>query len=154
MDSRRDTRHVCFREMPMESQEEIMFVVRSFLASALLLSTVQSVAKELAYYDSLRLVGAMREDERMLRVVREQKLQSSKWSQQDLQCLDSLEYPVLTDIVDRQIGYSMTAAEVQDALNYFQSSGGRKFVKRELGVLGETQFATADRAELDKFKQR
>jgi hypothetical protein len=140
--------------MPMESQEEIMFVVRSFLASALLLSTVQSVAKELAYYDSLRLVGAMREDERMLRVVREQKLQSSKWSQQDLQCLDSLEYPVLTDIVARQIGYSMTAAEVQDALNYFQSSGGRKFVKRELGVLGETQFATADRAELDKFKQR
>ena len=129
-------------------------MVRSFLATALLLSAVQSVAKDLAYYDSLRLVSAMREDERMLRVVREEKIQRSRLSQQDLQCLESLEYPELTDIVARHIGYSMTAAEVQDALNYFQSFSGRKFVKRELGILGEAQFATADRAELDKFKQR
>lgn len=131
-----------------------MFVVRSFLAAALLLSAVQSVAKELAYYDSLRLVSAMREDERMLRVVREQKIQRNKLHQEDLQCLDSLEYPELTDIVARQIGNTMTPAEVQDALDYFQSAGGRKFVKRELGILGEAQFAAADGAELEKFRQR
>lgn len=132
-----------------------MFVVRSFLATALLLAAVQSVAKDdLAYYESLRLVSAMREDERLLRVVRDEKIQRSRLSPPDLQCLQGLEYSELTDIVARQVGNSMTAAEVQDALDYFQGAGGRKFVKRELGILGEAQFSTTDRAELDRFKQR
>lgn len=131
-----------------------MLSFRSFLATALLLTPVPSFAKEPAYYDSLRLVSAMREDEVMLRMARAERLQRSKLNQQDLQCLDSLEYPELTDIVARQIDYMMTAAEVQDALSYFQSPSGRKFVKRELDVLGETQFNTLDQAELERFKQR
>jgi hypothetical protein len=131
-----------------------MLSFRSFFALASLWAAVPSAAKEPAYYDSLRLVSAMREDERMLRLIREQKSQRTTLSPQDRECLDNLEYPELTDIVARQIGYNMTAAEVQDALGYFQSSGGRKFVKRELGMLGEGQFATTDQAELEKFKQR
>src|SRR5688500_13839473 len=117
-----------------------MVVVRSFLATALLLSAVQSVAKELAYYDSLRLVSAMRDDERMLRLARAEKLTQSKLSDQDIECLDRLEYPELTAVAAERIGENMTSAEVQDALGYFQSASGRKFVKRELGILGETQF--------------
>lgn len=113
-----------------------------------------SAAREPAYYDSLRLVSAMREDERMLRVAREEKLQRGRLSPQNRQCLDSLEYSEITDIVARQISYSMTSAEVLDALGYFQSPGGRKFVRRELGILGETQFTTLDQAELERFKQR
>lgn len=131
-----------------------MFVVRSFLATALLLSAVQSVAKELAYYDSLRLVSAMRDDERMLRLARAEKLSRSKLSDEDIECLDRLEYPELTAVAARRISDTMTPAEVQDALGYFQSASGRKFVKRELGMLGETQFTTTDQAELERFKQR
>jgi hypothetical protein len=134
--------------------EKIMLSFRSFFATALLLTTVPVSAKDLALYDSLRLVSAMREDEVMLRMARADKLQRTKLNQQDLQCLDSLEYPELTQIVARHIGYIMTAAEVQDALSYFQSSSGRKFVRRTLGILGETQFTTLDQAELERFKQR
>jgi hypothetical protein len=131
-----------------------MLVVRSFLATALLLSAVQSVAKELAYYDSLRLVGAMRDDERMLRLARTQRSTRSKLSDQDVECLDRLEYPEFTAVAARAISDNMTSAEVLDALGYFQSASGRKFVKRELGILGETQFTTTDQAELERFKQR
>jgi hypothetical protein len=134
--------------------KKIMLSFRSFFATALLLTTVPVSAKELGYYDSLRLVSAMREDEVILRMVRADRLQGSRLNQQDLQCLDSLEYPELTEIVAKQIGYMLTAAEVQDALNYFQSSSGRKFVRRALGILGETQFTTLDQAELERFKQR
>jgi hypothetical protein len=96
----------------------------------------------------------MREDERMLRLIREEKAERARLSQEDLHCLDSLEYPEVTDIVARQISYNMTAAEVQDALGYFQSASGRKYVRRELGILGEAQFASTDRVELERFKQR
>jgi hypothetical protein len=96
----------------------------------------------------------MREDEVMLRMARAEKLQRTKLSQQDLQCLDSVEYPELTEIVARQVAYNMTPAEVQDALNYFQTASGQKFVRRELDLLGETQFTTLDQAELERFKQR
>lgn len=131
-----------------------MLVVRSFLVTALLLSAVQSAAKELAYYDALRLVSAMREDEVALRLARADKLERGKLNQQDRECLDSLEYPELTEIVARQIGYNMTPAEVQDALGYFQTASGRKYVQRELGTLGEGQFTSTDRVELEKFKLR
>src|SRR5689334_8425909 len=131
-----------------------MLSFRSFLATALLLTTVPGSAKESAYYDSLRLVSAMREDEVMLRMARAEKLQRTKLSQQDLQCLDSVEYPELTEIVARQIGYNMTPAEVQDALGYLQTASGQKFVRRELDLLGETQFTTLDQSELERFKQR
>jgi hypothetical protein len=134
--------------------EKIMLSFRSFLATALLLSTVPVSAKELAYYDSLRLVSAMREDEVILRMARADKSQRAKLNPQDQQCLDSLEFPELTEIVARQIGYMLTAAEVQDAISYFQSSSGRKFVRRTLGILGETQFTMLDQAELERFKQR
>lgn len=132
----------------------IMLSFRSFFATALLLTTVPGSAKELAYYDSLRLVSAMREDEVILRMARVDKSQRTKLNPQDQQCLDSLEYPELTEIVARQIGYMLTVAEVQDALNYFQSSSGRKFVRRALGILGETQFTMLDQAELERFKAR
>ena len=131
-----------------------MLSFRSFLATALLLSTVPVSAKELAYYDSLRLVSAMREDEVILRMARADKSQRVKLNPQDQQCLDSLEFPELTEIVARQIGYMLTAAEVQDAISYFQSSSGRKFVRRTLGILGETQFTMLDQAEHERFKQR
>jgi hypothetical protein len=131
-----------------------MLSFRSFFATALLLTTVPAFAKELAYYDSLRLVSAMREDEVILRMARAEKLQRTKLNLQDQQCLDSLEYPEFTEIAAKQIGYMLSAAEVQDALSYFQSGSGRKFVRRSLGILGETQFTTLDQAELERFKQR
>ena len=131
-----------------------MLSLRSFLTTILLLAAVQSAAKEPAYYDSLRLVSAMREDERMLRSARAEKLQQTKLSEQDIECLDGLEYPAIADIAAWQIIDNMTIAEVRDALGYFQSSSGRKFVKRELGILGQEPFASADQAELEKFEQR
>src|SRR5687767_10918274 len=99
-----------------------MVVVRSFLATALLLSAVQSVAKELAYYDSLRLVSAMRDDERMLRLARTERSTRSKLSDLDVECLDRLEYPEFTAVAARAISDNMTSAEVLDALGYFQSA--------------------------------
>lgn len=131
-----------------------MLSFRWFLASTLLLTAVQVVAKELAYYDSLRLVSAMREDERELRLGRAEKLRQTKLSKEDRECLENLEYPELTDIAAKQISDIMTDAEVQDAIGYFQSAPGRKFVKRELEILGEGQFTTTDQAELERFKQR
>lgn len=127
---------------------------RSFLAVASLWVAIPSAAKEPAYYDSLRLVSAMREDERMLRIVREEKSQRAKLSQPQRQCLDGLEYFEITELIARQIGYNMTSAEVREAIGYFQSPGGRKQVRRELGMPGETQFTATDQAELDQFKQR
>lgn len=131
-----------------------MLTVRSTLATTLLLTALPSVANEPAYYDSLRLVSAMREDERMVLSARADKIRRTRLSREDLQCLDSLEYPQLTDIAAWQINDAMTADEVQDALGYFQSSSGRKFVKRQLGELGEAPFTTGDQLELERFKQR
>lgn len=128
-----------------------MLSLRWFFATTLLLAAVHSVAKELVSYDSLRLVSAMRDDERLARV---EKLRRGALSEQDRECLDRLEYPELTEIAARRITETMTAVEVQDALGYFQSSSGRKFVKRELETLGEVPFTTADQAELERFKQR
>jgi hypothetical protein len=131
-----------------------MLSLRSFLVAVLLSAAGQSVAKGVAEYDSLRLVSAMREDERMLRSVLVQKLQRTGLSEQDRTCLDRLDYPEITDIVASEIGGKLTAAEVRDAIVYFQSSSGRKVVKRELGVAGEVPFTAADQTALKKFQQR
>lgn len=131
-----------------------MLSLRSFVAVTLLLAAIQTGAEELAYYDSLRLVSAMREDERMLVAARVEKLRQGRLSKQDLECLDRLEYPEITGIVARRISDQMTAAEVRDALGYFQSSSGRNFVKRELESDAEVSFTAAQRAELERFKQR
>lgn len=131
-----------------------MLSLRSFLVTILLLAAGQSVAKGVADYDSLRLVSAMREDERMLRSALAQKLQRTELSEPDRACLDRLEYPVITDIVASEIGGKMTAAEVRDAILYFQSSSGRKVVKRELDMAAKVVFTPADQTALQKFKRR
>jgi hypothetical protein len=113
-----------------------------------------SLAKGAADYDSLRLVSAMREDERMVRSAVAQKLRQAGLSQQDRECLDRFEYPEITPIVASEISRKMTAAEVRDAIGYFQSSSGRKVIGRELGMAGEVPLTTADQAALKKFKQR
>jgi hypothetical protein len=48
----------------------------------------------------------------------------------------------------------MTDVEAQDAIGFFQSSSGRKVVKRELEMAGEVPFTTVDQAALEKFKRR
>ena len=136
------------------AQQEVMLGLRLFYVTALVLVAGQSIAKGVTEYDSLRLVGAMREDERMLRSALAEQLRRTGLSQQDSECLDRFEYPDLTDIVASAISARMTAAEVRDALAYFQGSGGRKFVKRELEPTGGVTFTKADQAELDKFKRR
>lgn len=131
-----------------------MLSLRSLLVTAFLLAAGQSVGNELADYDVLRLVSAMRDDERMLRSALMEKLRRTGLSGQDMECLDRFEYPEITDIVASAISDKMTAAEVREALAYFQSASGRKVVKRELELGGEGPFTAADQAELKKFKQR
>jgi len=131
-----------------------MLGLRSFCVAALVLVAGPGIAKGVAEYDALRLVGAMREDERMLRSALAEQLRRTGLSQQDMECLDRFEYPEITDIVAGAISAKMTAAEVRDALAYFQGSGGRKFVKRELETAGDVTFTKADQAQLDKFKRR
>jgi hypothetical protein len=131
-----------------------MLSLRSVLVTTFLLAAGHSVASELADYDSLRLVSAMREDERMVRSALAERLRRTGLSEQDMECLDSFDYPEITQIVASDISLQMTAAEVRDALGYFQSPSGRKIVRRELGILGETPFTTADQTQLEKFKQR
>ena len=139
-----------------------MLCLRPFLIAVLLLTALheQSAASEPSYYDSLRLVSAMREDELMLLAARSAKSRRNEIGAQDFECLDRLEYPEVTDIPATQISNRLTAAEVQDALNYFQSAGGRRFVQRtELALSGKLPldahgFSTAEQAELEKFKQR
>jgi len=131
-----------------------MLGLRSFFVAVILTAAAPTLANELTHYDSLRLVSAMREDERMLRLALAQKLRQTGLSGQDMQCLDRFAYPELTDIVADEIGLRMTAAEIRDAIAYFQSSSGRKTVKRELGISGELPMTAAERAELEKFKQR
>lgn len=137
-----------------EAQQEVMLVLRSLLVAVLLLAAGHSVAKEPADYDSLRLVSAMREDERILSSTVAEKLRRTGLSEQDMACLDRFEYPAITEIVARDISVRMTAVEVRDALGYFQGGSGRKIVRRELGILGEVPFTTADQAQLDNFKRR
>lgn len=131
-----------------------MLSLRSFYVTAFLLMAGHSVAKGIADYDSLRLVSAMREDERMLRSALAEKLRRTGLSGQDMECLDRFEYPEITDIVASEIHSRMTAIEVRDALGYFQSPSGRKLVARELGMAGEVTLTTAEQSELDKFKRR
>ena len=88
----------------------------------------------------------------MLRSALVQKLRRTGLSEQDMECLDRFDYPEITDIVASEIGGKMTAAEVRDAIGYFQSSSGRKVVKRELGMAGEVPFTAADQAELRKVQ--
>jgi hypothetical protein len=139
--------------------KEVMLSLRSFLFHSFHLTIVlvaagPTVANELADYESLRLVSAMREDERLLRSALVEKLRRTGLSAQDMECLDRFDYPEITDIVASEINVKLTAAEVRDAIGYFQSASGRKLVKRELGTAGEVLFTKADQAELDKFKQR
>jgi hypothetical protein len=99
----------------------------------------------------------MREDELMLLAVRSAK--ASAFDPQDAACLDRYEFPELTDIPARRISDGLTASEVEDALKYFQSASGRKFVRRaELELTGKLaeaeQLTAAEQAELEQFKQR
>lgn len=134
---------------------------RSLSIAALLLTAFhqQSIAEEPAYYDSLRLVSAMREDELMLLAVRAAKALRNEPVEQDAKCFDRYEHPDLTDIPARQISEKLTASEVEDALRYFQSQGGRKFVRRNELVLigklaGAQALSTMERTELERFKRR
>lgn len=131
-----------------------MLSLRSLLVTIIFLAAGPSLAKGVADYDSLRLVSATREDERMVRSARVQKLQRTSLSQQDMECLDRFEYPQVTDIVASEISRKMTAAEVRDAIGYFQSASGRKVAKRELQTAGDVTLTTADQAALKKFQQR
>jgi hypothetical protein len=131
------------------------------LVAALLLGAFhqQSSAKEPEYYDSLRLVSAMREDELMLLAVRAAKALRNEPTGQDAKCFDRYEYADLTDIPARQISEKLTAGEVEDALRYFQSPAGRKFVRlNELALTGKLASAApmsaAERTELERFKRR
>src|SRR5688500_15005091 len=88
--------------------KEVMLSLRSFCVIAWVLVAGQGVAKDLADYDSLRLVGAMREDERMLRSALAEQLRRTALSEQDMDCLDRFEYPRITDIVASEISARMT----------------------------------------------
>jgi hypothetical protein len=70
-----------------------MLSLRSLLMTAVLLAMLNapSAAQEPAYYDSLRLVSAMREDELMLLAARAAKLQRGELSAGDAECLDRFE---------------------------------------------------------------
>jgi hypothetical protein len=134
---------------------------RSLVIAALLLIGFHqpSIAKEANYYDSLRLVNAMREDELMLLAVRAAKALRNEPVEQDAKCFDRYQYPELTDIPARQISEQMTDSEVADALRYFQSDAGRSFVRRnELALIGKVAGApglsTAEHVELERFKRR
>jgi hypothetical protein len=131
-----------------------MLGLRPFFVVVLWAAAASGLANELTDYDSLRLVSAMREDERMLRAALTQKLRQTGLSGQDMQCLDRFDYPQVTDIVANEISARMTAAEVRDAISYFQSPSGRKLVRRELGIASDVPLTTAERADLEKFKQR
>lgn len=131
-----------------------MLSLRSFGLTIVLVAAGPSAAKELADFDSLRLVSAMREDERMLRSALVEKLRRTGLSERDMECLDRFDYPEITDIVASEISGKMTAAEVRDAIGYFQSSSGRKVVMRELEPASKVPFTTAEQAELEKFKRR
>ncbi len=134
---------------------------RSLLIAAFVLIGFhqQSTAEEANYYDSLRLVNAMREDELMLLAVRAAKALRNEPVEPDAKCFDRYEYPELTDIPARQISEQMTGSEVEDALRYFQSDAGRNFVRRnELAlkgkVAGAQKLSTAEHVELERFKRR
>lgn len=131
-----------------------MLSLRSLYVTTLLLVAGPGIAEELIDYDSLRLVGAMREDERLLRSALSERLRRTGLSERDMECLDRFEYPEITDIVADQVKSRMTAVEVRDALGFFQGASGRRLVARELGSSSEGPFTTADQTELEKFKRR
>jgi len=131
-----------------------------FLTTLLLVaSCTPEKSQEPAYYDSLRLVSAMREDELLLLAVRSAKSASNRLSEEDAACLDQLEFPEVTDLPARQISDHMTATEVNDALGYFHSGSGRKYVRRtQLALTGKLadapELSAAEQTELEQFKQR
>jgi hypothetical protein len=139
-----------------------MFPFRSVFLAALVLTascTREAEQPPPEYFDSLRLVSAMREDELMVLVVRSAKAARNEIDARDTVCLDRYDFPELTDIPARRITDTLTAPEVEDALKYFQSAGGRKFVRRaELELTGKLADAealtAAEQAELEQFKQR
>jgi hypothetical protein len=131
-----------------------MLSLRSLYVTTLLLVAGHSVAEEFADYDALRLVSAMREDERLLRSALSERLRRTGLSAQDMECLDRFEYPEITDVVADQVSARMSAVEVRDALGFFQSASGRRLVERELGASGAVSFTAADQTELEKFKRR
>jgi hypothetical protein len=135
-----------------------MFHFRSlFIAAMVLIASCAKDGPPASYYDSLRLVSAMREDELMLLAVRNAK--ASQLDAKDTACLARYDFPELTDIAARRISDQLTVTEFEDAISYFQSAGGRKLVRRlELERTGQAagteQLTAAEQAELDKFKQR
>lgn len=123
-----------------------MFHVRAMFVAALVLTASCTKAPP-SYYDSLRLVSAMREDELMLFTVKAAKPADP----QDAACLARYEFHELTDIAARQINEKMTAAEVEEALTYFQGPAGHRMAAARLE--DAKLLTTADQAELDQFKQ-
>jgi len=137
-----------------------MFSFRLAIVAALVLTascTREPKAPAPEYFDSLRLVSAMREDELMLLTVRSAK--ASAVDAQDRACLDRYEFTELTDIAARRISDGMTAPEVEEAIKYFQSASGRKFVRRsESELTGKPadadQLTAPEQAELEQFQQK
>jgi hypothetical protein len=141
-----------------------MKLARMF-ASALALVCIHTncIAAEPTYFDSLRLVAAMREDELMLLAIRatvEKRIARGELKAEDVECLERMKFPEVTDIPARRISEKLTAAEVSDGLAFFQGFTGRKFVRRtELALTGRLRagseaFSAADAAALLAFKQQ
>lgn len=127
---------------------------------ALLGVHAKGIAGEPTYYDALRLVAAMREDELMLLAIRataDKRVTRGEIKQEDIACLEALEFPEVTDIAARRISERLSAAEVTEAIAFFQGASGRQFTRRrELFLTGKPAAAgsltATDAAAVTAFK--
>jgi hypothetical protein len=127
---------------------------------ALLGVHAKGIAGEPTYYDALRLVAAMREDELMLLAISataDKRVTRGEIEQEDIACLEALEFPEVTDIAARRISGQLSAAEVTEAIAFFQGASGRQFTRRRELFLGGMlpageSIAAADAAAVTAFK--
>jgi len=121
------------------------------LCGAFLLYTPLAAAAKPTYDDAVRLVSAMREDELIVMALRNsvksamrENATNGKVAERQAQCVDSFEYPSITDLVAVAIATNLSASEVHDAIRFYQAKVGKKTVSRKESELRDKVSSDTD----------
>ncbi|WP_331153240.1 DUF2059 domain-containing protein [Steroidobacter sp.] len=131
------------------------------IATLGLLASSGAVA-EASYSETIRLVRSMREDEMIMAGLQAKFAQEIKAGNgpQHASCVAQLKYPMLTGLIASGISPRLSDAEVAEAIQFYRSPVGRKFLERGYQELAQNlppdpdHLSTEEKVALGKFGKR
>ena len=130
--------------------------------AALSLLASSGVMAEASYAETIRLVRSMREDEMIMVGLQAKFAQEIKAGNgaEHASCVARLNYPMLTDLIASGISPQLSDAEVAEAIEFYRSPVGRKFLARGYQELAQNlppdpnHLSVEEKLALGKFAKR